>query len=51
MVSLIVRGHSSREIAFVLDISLNTARNHTQNILKKLKLNKKIQLISWHMTK
>ncbi len=51
MVSLIARGHSAKEIAFVLDISYNTARNHTQNILKKLKLSKKIQLISWHLSK
>jgi two-component system nitrate/nitrite response regulator NarL len=51
MVGLIARGHSAKEIAFVLDISVNTARNHTQNILKKLKLNKKIQLISWHISK
>lgn len=51
IVNLIVKGHSAKEIAFVLDISVNTARNHTQNILKKLKLNKKIQLISWHISK
>jgi DNA-binding NarL/FixJ family response regulator len=51
MVNLIARGHSAKEIAFVLDISVNTARNHTQNILKKLNLNKKIQLISWHISK
>lgn len=51
IVNLIAKGHSSREIAFVLDISVNTARNHTQNILKKLNLSKKIQLISWHISK
>ncbi len=51
IVNLIARGHSAKEIAFVLDISVNTARNHTQNILKKLKLSKKIQLISWHISK
>jgi DNA-binding NarL/FixJ family response regulator len=50
MVNLIARGHSAREIAFVLDIAVNTARNHTQNILKKLKLSKKIQLITWNLS-
>ena len=48
IVNLIVRGHNAREIGFVLDIAHNTARNHIQNILKKLKLSSKVQLIAWH---
>jgi DNA-binding NarL/FixJ family response regulator len=51
MVNLIAKGHSDREIAFVLDISFYTSRAHVRNILKKLKLSKKIQLISWHASR
>lgn len=51
IVNLIAKGHSAKEIAFVLDLSIHTARNHTRNILNKLKLNKKIQLISWHLSR
>jgi len=51
IVSLVVRGHSARQIAFVLDIAVNTARNHIQNILNKLGLSNKIQLIAWHLSK
>ncbi|MCG3166662.1 MAG: Response regulator protein VraR [Bacteroidia bacterium] len=48
IVNLIVRGHTAREIGFVLDISYNTARTHIRNLLTKLKLSSKVQLIAWH---
>jgi DNA-binding NarL/FixJ family response regulator len=48
IIMLTSRGHSSREIGFALGISNNTVRTHTQNILSKLQLNSKIQLISWY---
>lgn len=51
VVQMIAKGFTAREIADVLSISVNTVRNHTQNILAKLGLKSKIEIISWYLTK
>ncbi|MBW1806957.1 MAG: response regulator transcription factor [Deltaproteobacteria bacterium] len=40
---LIVKGHTNREIAKVLGISVNTAKRHITNIFDKLGVNDRVQ--------
>jgi two-component system invasion response regulator UvrY len=47
IIQLIKEGHSSKEIAANLHISVRTAEVHRRNILKKLKLNNTASLINY----
>ena len=51
IIKLIKEGHSSREIALELDISLKTVEVHRYNILKKLKLKNTAALVNFINTK
>lgn len=45
VVKLIIKGHSSKEIAKILSISLYTVKTHRKNLFKKLNVNKVSELI------
>jgi non-specific serine/threonine protein kinase len=45
--ALIARGHSNREIAERLVIAISTAERHVANILAKLDLNSRTQIVAW----
>jgi non-specific serine/threonine protein kinase len=45
--ALIVRGNSNREIAEQLVIAIATAERHVANILAKLDLNSRTQIVAW----
>ncbi len=47
IIKLIKEGHSSREIALQLDISLKTVEVHRYNVLKKLKLKNTAALVNY----
>jgi LuxR family maltose regulon positive regulatory protein len=47
ILELISAGHSDREIAEKLFISLHTAKTHTRHILRKLGLKKRLQTVRW----
>lgn len=47
VVSLIVKGSSDREIADSLVISEHTAHSHVRNILRKLGLQRRVQIAAW----
>jgi len=51
IIKLIKEGHSSKEIALQLDISLKTVEVHRYNILKKLKLKNTAALVNFINTK
>ncbi len=51
IIKLIKEGHSSKEIALQLDISLKTVEVHRYNILKKLKLKNTAALVNYINTK
>jgi DNA-binding NarL/FixJ family response regulator len=51
IVEFIVKGHCAKSISEILPITENTVRTHRQNILQKLGLNNKAQLISWYLTR
>jgi DNA-binding NarL/FixJ family response regulator len=44
VVKLIAEGHTSREIAEILSISVNTVERHRQNVLEKLELRDRVAL-------
>ena len=44
VVKLIAEGHTSREIADILSISVNTVERHRQNVLEKLELRDRVAL-------
>ena len=44
VVKLIAEGHTSREIAEILSISVNTVERHRQNVLEKLDLRDRVAL-------
>jgi non-specific serine/threonine protein kinase len=45
--TLIARGHSNREIAQRLVIAISTAERHVANILAKLDLDSRTQIVAW----
>lgn len=47
MLQLVARGHTYREIAGQLHIAEKTVENHVRNILGKLHLNRKQELIRY----
>ena len=47
IIKLIKEGHSSKEIALQLDISLKTVEVHRYNVLKKLKLKNTAALVNY----
>ncbi|MCP3853553.1 MAG: response regulator transcription factor [Actinomycetia bacterium] len=47
VLQLVARGHSYREIGEELYIAEKTVENHTRNILKKLQLNRKQELVRY----
>lgn len=51
IIKLIKEGHSSKEIALQLDISLKTVEVHRYNVLKKLKLKNTAALVNFINTK
>ena len=51
VLTLIGEGHTSRIIAEMLFISINTVERHRANIMSKLKLNNKAQLIRYAIRK
>ena len=44
VVKLIAEGHTSREIADILSISVNTVERHRHNVLEKLDLRDRVAL-------
>jgi DNA-binding NarL/FixJ family response regulator len=44
ILSWVAKGHTNREIAFELEISEQTVKNHLKNILQKLHLENRVQL-------
>jgi DNA-binding NarL/FixJ family response regulator len=44
VVKLIAEGHTSREIADILSISVNTVERHRHNVLEKLELRDRVAL-------
>ncbi len=46
ILGLVAKGLQAKEIAQELDISVTTARNHVQNILRKLGLHSKLEVIA-----
>ena len=47
IIRLIKEGHSSREIALQLDISLKTVEVHRYNVLRKLRLKNSVALVNY----
>jgi DNA-binding NarL/FixJ family response regulator len=47
IIKLIAEGKSSREIAEVLFLSFRTIQNHRSNIMKKLNINKTVDLVKY----
>jgi DNA-binding NarL/FixJ family response regulator len=47
IINLIKEGHSSKEIAAALNISLKTVEVHRHNVLKKLKLKNSASLVNF----
>ncbi len=45
VLSLLAQGHSTRKIARELSISVNTTRNHIQNILQKLNVHTRLEAV------
>ncbi|MGD2161995.1 MAG: LuxR C-terminal-related transcriptional regulator [Anaerolineales bacterium] len=45
VLDLLAEGYSTRRIANVLSISVNTARNHIQNILQKLNVHSRLEAV------
>jgi len=50
IVKLVIKGATNKEIAGQLDIAENTVKVHVKNILKKLELKNRQQLITWAIT-
>ncbi|WP_170181502.1 response regulator transcription factor [Haloactinospora alba] len=48
VIVLLVDGHTTKEISKRLVISEHTAKNHIRNILAKLDLTKRSEIISWY---
>jgi len=46
ILTLLVEGHGTRDIAKLLSISLNTARNHIQRILQKLQVHTRLEAVA-----
>lgn len=46
ILSLLTSGHSTRDIANLLSISLNTVRNHIQHILQKLQVHTRLEAVA-----
>jgi DNA-binding NarL/FixJ family response regulator len=47
VLTLVGKGHTSREIAEELYISENTVRNHVRNVLDKLGMRSRFEAVSW----
>ena len=47
VVDLLKRGYSNKEIAYELDISKSTVSFHVSNILNKLKLSSRVEIVVW----
>lgn len=50
VLSMIARGLLSKEIAYMLNISVNTVNNHRQSILRKLKVDNSMEAVKYAMT-
>jgi PAS domain S-box-containing protein len=46
VLSLLANGHGTRDIAELLSISVNTVRNHIQNILQKLQVHTRLEAVA-----
>lgn len=47
VVELLKRGYSNKEIAYELDISKSTVSFHVSNILNKLELSSRVEIVVW----
>jgi len=47
ILTLLAKGHGSNEIAELLSISLNTVRNHIQNILQKFQVHTRLEAVAY----
>ena len=47
VLSLLARGHSTKDLAQVLSISTNTVRNHIQHILQKLHVHSRLEAVAY----
>ena len=50
ILKLIAEGKSSKEIAAILYLSIRTVDNHRTNIMKKLNVNKNIDLVRYALS-
>lgn len=46
ILTLLAKGHSTRDIANLLSISVNTVRNHIQHILQKLQVHTRLEAVA-----
>jgi PAS domain S-box-containing protein len=47
LLSLLAKGHGTRDIAERLSISMNTVRNHIQNILQKFQVHTRLEAVAF----
>jgi PAS domain S-box-containing protein len=47
ILSLLAEGHGTRDIAELLSISVNTVRNHIQNILQKFQVHTRLEAVAF----
>lgn len=47
VLTLLTRGHGTRDIADLLSISANTVRNHVQHILQKLQVHSRLEAVTY----
>lgn len=51
VISLVIKGHTSKEVSELLNIAKRTVDTHRYNIMKKLKLSNVTQLVAWAKNK
>ncbi len=51
MLTYIAEGYTNREIAEALVISVKTVDRHRENIMRKLNLHNRVELVKWAIEK
>jgi DNA-binding NarL/FixJ family response regulator len=47
VVDLLVAGHLNHEIAAILHLSVRTVEHHRSNVLRKLEIRSRVDLVQW----